>query len=326
MKANVHVDYLSHKWTAHDVIRANIQTRKQIRAVMSKLSADPASRVLRLEHQRLVRFQNALWRQMARTCTGQLGRDNPLIDPSSVDWQKESDITWLYGPLYTDDDDDSPPSRATYDRPLGLKPALKKSSTSLYEHRSIDDRIPSFSSIASSATTASSISQPPTPIASISSAAAHNGVRFSPESTIRVQYFIPESPVKESLGVEGWNPYWSPMDDEDEDNEDDDLWEFMVTNAKAIQKAVTNWLWPIPRQRHHRQRQLSSKPMRPTTTTTTTMDLMFTLVSVCKSMASLAATWLMYQGMLRILRKPTSGLSRGQSKRDNAITWQLGPS
>lgn len=89
MKACVHVDYLSYEWQASDVIRTYIETRNEIRQVNSKLRcADDAKekKSLRLEHQRLARYQNALWRQMSRTCTSQLGRSNQLIHPSTVNW------------------------------------------------------------------------------------------------------------------------------------------------------------------------------------------------------------------------------------------------
>ncbi|KAI9479509.1 hypothetical protein BDB00DRAFT_943430 [Zychaea mexicana] len=253
MKARVHVDYLSHDWEASDAICAHTQIHKQIRAMSSKLGNDPDNKSLRLEHQRLSRYQNALWRQMARICTSRLGKHNHLVHPSTVNWQKESDITWLYGPLYADEHDQAemvtttstPTSTAATDVSLhhqteqqqhdhlhdGLKPVLK---SSIYVRRrreqdsicssssssaTADERIPSFSSIAS---TSSSVSIPPpaTPTHS-------NFVRFSPEST-KIQYFIPESPVREFLGGdEGWNPYWSYEDDEDDDQEDDDLWELM---------------------------------------------------------------------------------------------------
>ncbi|ORZ00707.1 hypothetical protein BCR43DRAFT_485663 [Syncephalastrum racemosum] len=52
---------------------------------------------------------------MARICTDKLSRFNAVVDPSMVDWQKESDITWLYGPLYVDETQQqhTPPSMST---------------------------------------------------------------------------------------------------------------------------------------------------------------------------------------------------------------------
>lgn len=91
MKACIHVDYLSHEWTASDAIRAYSQVRKEIRKLKSKQrSSNPfdakAQRALRVENQLLTRFENALWRQMSRTCTPLLGGHNPMVHPSTVNW------------------------------------------------------------------------------------------------------------------------------------------------------------------------------------------------------------------------------------------------
>ena len=86
MKARIHVDYLSHDWEANDVICAHTQIHKQIRSMNIKLNKDPENKSIRVEYQRLNRYQNALWRQMSRTCTSRLGKHNPLIHPSSVNW------------------------------------------------------------------------------------------------------------------------------------------------------------------------------------------------------------------------------------------------
>ncbi|KAI7880049.1 hypothetical protein K492DRAFT_178158 [Lichtheimia hyalospora FSU 10163] len=343
MKASIHVDYLSHDWSPTDVIRAHIQTRKQLRSTVEKLRSDPSNRAVRLEHQRLIRFQNALWRQMSRTCTCRLGRDNALIDPSTVNWQKESDITWLYGPLYTSENEpqqtfpcptsssSSSTSTPKYHPPHGLKPALKKQNTALYLRRGVDERIPSFSSISSTSSSLFQSSLPPTP----PSVSQSTGVRFSPES-IKVQYFEPESPVQESLEYEhsdgmvpnGWNPYWPIYDEQDDcrsryyyyyadsnydDQEDDDaLWESMVSVVGHMKSFFSSWLpprlWKSPTSSHTKRQNAS-------------LDLMVTLMSVTKSVASLVATWLMYQGMLRLVRRPSS-IRQAPGKRENAITWQ----
>ncbi|GJJ69778.1 hypothetical protein EMPS_02126 [Entomortierella parvispora] len=46
----------------------------------------------------LKRMQNALWRRSAQSS---LAKDVPLVRPESLNWQKECDVLWLYGPLYS---------------------------------------------------------------------------------------------------------------------------------------------------------------------------------------------------------------------------------
>ncbi|KAG2227844.1 hypothetical protein INT45_002082 [Circinella minor] len=360
MKARIHVDYLSHDWEATDVICAHTQIHKQIRSINVKLNENPENKSIRVEYQRLNRYKNALWRQMSRTCTSRLGKHNHLVHPSSVNWQKESDITWLYGPLYTNESDDEEITMTTststtttkchnnstslhhnHTRQHDLKPVLKSSiyvrrrrqgligatETVFGEYDDGEQRIPSFSSIASTSSSTSSILPPSTPINSTS-------VRFSPEST-KIQYFIPESPVQEFLGdknnyssftssyydinssetvkVDSWNPYWSyESDDEDniysyeddDDQEDDDLWELMVGVTYRIKD------WFIPPRRKPATRNSSNNSATANTSTISSnyintsgglLDLVFTLISVAKSVASLMATWVVYQGLVRML-------------------------
>ncbi|KAF9936972.1 hypothetical protein BGZ67_001839 [Mortierella alpina] len=45
----------------------------------------------------LRRMQNALWR---RSSQSSLAKDVALVRPESLNWQKECDVLWLYGPLY----------------------------------------------------------------------------------------------------------------------------------------------------------------------------------------------------------------------------------
>ncbi|KAI8988812.1 hypothetical protein BDB01DRAFT_569487 [Pilobolus umbonatus] len=142
MKAEYCVDYLSHKWTSDDLLHTYRETRKEYkRHVMSHLLLSNQSTItagdektLNGERTKLLRFQNALWREMARNCTNKLSQSNEMIHPSSVSWQKESDITWFYGPMYTDridkDDNKLHASVQAYSVPSlqGLKPVLKKQS------------------------------------------------------------------------------------------------------------------------------------------------------------------------------------------------------
>lgn len=77
-----HVDYLSHQWDVSDISKSwryVIQKRKDV--------ANSA------------RLENASWRTWAQR------RSNlKTISPEVVNWSKDSDVTWLYGPILNDDD------------------------------------------------------------------------------------------------------------------------------------------------------------------------------------------------------------------------------
>lgn len=79
-----HVDYLSHQWDVTDISKSwryIILRRKNV--------ANAA------------RLENASWRTWAqRRC------NLKTINPEEVNWSKESDVTWLYGPIVDDDDHD----------------------------------------------------------------------------------------------------------------------------------------------------------------------------------------------------------------------------
>lgn len=78
-----HVDYLSHQWDVADISKSwryIILRRKNV--------ANAA------------RLENASWRTWAqRRC------NLKTISPEEVNWSKESDVTWLYGPIVDDDHD-----------------------------------------------------------------------------------------------------------------------------------------------------------------------------------------------------------------------------
>lgn len=79
-----HVDYLSHQWDVDDISKSwryVILRRKNV--------ANAA------------RLENASWRTWAQR-RGHL----KTISPEEVNWLKESDVTWLYGPIVDDDDHD----------------------------------------------------------------------------------------------------------------------------------------------------------------------------------------------------------------------------
>ncbi|KAK9765877.1 protein phosphatase regulator [Basidiobolus ranarum] len=106
---SVCVDYLSHNWTEEDL------TASWRIIAKSKKTLDNGSRL-----------ENACWRSWAKQ------RNNLLtVTPESLNWLKDSDITWLYGPFHTQNRNilhteclKSPTS------PSGLKPVLKKVNSS----------------------------------------------------------------------------------------------------------------------------------------------------------------------------------------------------
>lgn len=85
IEPSLHVDYLSHQWDVSDISRSwryVIQKRKDV--------AESA------------RLENASWRTWAQR------RSNlKTINPEELNWSKENDITWLYGPIVKDDESDS---------------------------------------------------------------------------------------------------------------------------------------------------------------------------------------------------------------------------
>ncbi|KIJ55602.1 hypothetical protein M422DRAFT_240216 [Sphaerobolus stellatus SS14] len=131
------VDYLSHDWQEEDVARSwrNMTRRKD-------------------SIQNGARLENASW----RTWWKQRNK-LPTVSPETLNWLKDSDVTWLYGPLHTANDWAPPPRQSTStaqsitdpkrrspassrpNSPWELKPILK--------HRSISELL--------------SISFPPTP-------------------------------------------------------------------------------------------------------------------------------------------------------------------
>lgn len=76
-----HVDYFSHQWDVSDISKSwryVIQKRKDV--------ANSA------------RLENASWRTWAQRRT-----NLKTINPEELNWSKENDITWLYGPIVNDD-------------------------------------------------------------------------------------------------------------------------------------------------------------------------------------------------------------------------------
>ncbi|ODM15934.1 hypothetical protein SI65_08775 [Aspergillus cristatus] len=108
-----HVDYLSHDWREEDIWTSwRYMTRRK----------DVYSNGLRLE--------NASWRTWAKVKFG-LG----TISPETLNWLKDCDVTWLYGPLKTSKNfgsDASPPPThlTTPNMCQPRKPILKKKTAS----------------------------------------------------------------------------------------------------------------------------------------------------------------------------------------------------
>lgn len=74
------VDYLSHDWKKEDDIWTSWK-------VMSKQKKEIANGV---------RLENASWRTWAKQ-----KYDLKTVNPEKLNWSKDSDVTWLYGPLHT---------------------------------------------------------------------------------------------------------------------------------------------------------------------------------------------------------------------------------
>ncbi|KAJ5307154.1 hypothetical protein N7476_007810 [Penicillium atrosanguineum] len=111
-----HVDYLSHEWREEDIWAS-------WRYVTAR----------RGDYSNGVRLENASWRTWAKA-KHNLG----TISPETLNWLKDCDVTWLYGPLKTSSSTDEsvsdvspPPSRLdTPNSYMDRKPILKKKTAS----------------------------------------------------------------------------------------------------------------------------------------------------------------------------------------------------
>ncbi|KAJ5963132.1 hypothetical protein N7481_013437 [Penicillium waksmanii] len=111
-----HVDYLAHEWKEEDIWAS-------WRYVTAR----------RGDYSNGVRLENASWRTWAKA------KNNlKTISPETLNWLKDCDVTWLYGPLKTSASTDAmtsdcspPPSRLeTPNSYLERKPILKKKTAS----------------------------------------------------------------------------------------------------------------------------------------------------------------------------------------------------
>ncbi|EGC43462.1 protein phosphatase type 1 complex subunit Hex2/Reg1 [Histoplasma capsulatum var. duboisii H88] len=109
-----HVDYLSHDWKEEDIWSS-------WRYIASRRDA----------YNNGVRLENAVWRTWTKA-KHRLG----TVTPESLNWLKDCDVTWLYGPLQTasklpHSTSSPPPTRLSPPSPfLNKKPILKKRTAS----------------------------------------------------------------------------------------------------------------------------------------------------------------------------------------------------
>ncbi|KAI9304017.1 hypothetical protein BJ944DRAFT_267462 [Cunninghamella echinulata] len=306
MPACICVDYLAHEWDTNDIIQANQEIKKQLKQIKKKrlcLKDDEKERkALQIEHDRLIRFQNALWRQMTKLCTTHLGRSNKMIHPSTVNWQKESDITWLYGPLYT-----NKPSPLSSQQilpptppPEGIKPVLKRNKPQSISSASSNDAFyrPWSKSLSESGNSSSS-------------------VRFNPD--IEKLEYLPESPVKETRIKMGSSSYFCELNEEDdeddeigqvnysywmeenEDEEDDVLWSMILHLFYFISKKSSNYIQSIYKKHQHTTKIKTSSTTNNIISSShheSPSELFFLFFNMTKSLTSLFATWIMYQSLL----------------------------
>ncbi|KAH0017125.1 hypothetical protein KCU86_g13143, partial [Aureobasidium melanogenum] len=110
-----HVDYLSHDWREEDIWSSwrHIVSQRKVYGQRSRL-------------------ENASWRTWAKS-----KYHLPTVSPETLNWLKESDVTWLYGPLQpasthpvTQHSPDPSPHFSSSNSFVNKKPILKKRSMS----------------------------------------------------------------------------------------------------------------------------------------------------------------------------------------------------
>ncbi|KAI8996966.1 hypothetical protein BDB01DRAFT_769315 [Pilobolus umbonatus] len=222
MKAFICVDYLSHDWNSNDLILARKELSKQrakttfdLITKQSELSTKELKK-LSAERNKQIRYENAIWRQMASKCTDQLGHGNERINPSSVNWQKESDITWLYGPLYV-----SPESTHSTLTKKQIKPSVELKS--VLKHSKMDTekemlRKDYWSSNNRYWSKCASESGKPT-------------VQFDP-NIVEVSY-VPDTPIKQPMKDTAKDRYTPTYDDDEEE-----LWDVLSNVGNYLKTMV----------------------------------------------------------------------------------------
>ncbi|THH13770.1 hypothetical protein EW146_g6482, partial [Bondarzewia mesenterica] len=123
------VDYLSHEWREEDVWRSWRNMTRQKNEIANG-----------------ARLENASWRTWWK-------QRNKLktISPETLNWLKDSDVTWLYGPLHTDVDWSPPPTNVDKEKSVQDRLGLSTDDRSynipgkkpILKHRSISDLLTS---------------------------------------------------------------------------------------------------------------------------------------------------------------------------------------
>ncbi|OBZ82547.1 hypothetical protein A0J61_09403 [Choanephora cucurbitarum] len=203
MSNNVCVDYLSHEWSCSDLIKMHQELKSQRSKTSFELSVNKLSpkerKRLKTERLHQIRYENTIWRSMAKKCTQTLGASNKLVHPSQINWQKESDITWLYGPL-----------SVSSDHPMAI--ANTASFLKSYRHSRHWSKVASESG-------------------------KQNNVRFHPDIT-EVCY-LPETPTKEISEFLALNQIPLGPGAQLEEEEDIEFWELMVQVATYLRSKAT---------------------------------------------------------------------------------------
>lgn len=336
MKADYCVDYLSHQWNTDDLITTFKETRRQrqkyvvnnITSTTSLLTKNE-KKFKKSEEYKSSRFQNALWRNMAKNCTKNLSRSNVLIDPATVSWQKESDITWLYGPLYTNSNQNIEKSRvnATQSPLQGLKPVLKKqsnvtqllpscsdssvifysieSTTTVTTTTTFEYSSASWSDFGGSSATTSGLCSSRSSFSSVSSGKSTNsiGVHFNPE-IIEIEY-QPEYPVSLESSPLSCVPHASELytDYGYDEDEDDVLWSLLQQFGESLKSSTytristlfSNLLFFY--NTHQELKKHASSPQTKKYPSNDPAQLFLIMTSMMKSVFSLTTTWLLYQSL-----------------------------
>ncbi|KAF8075135.1 hypothetical protein FPV67DRAFT_616629 [Lyophyllum atratum] len=116
------VDYLSHNWEEEDVWRSWRNMTRQKNEIANG-----------------IRLENASWRTWWKQRNG-LG----TVTPETLNWLKDSDVTWLYGPLHTAVDWSPPPKPAITDATaLDLSTSTIPTTKPILKHRSISQLLTS---------------------------------------------------------------------------------------------------------------------------------------------------------------------------------------
>lgn len=132
---SLHVDYLSHQWDVFDI-------SKSWRYVISK----------RKDVANSARLENASWRTWAqRRC------NLKTISPEVVNWLKDLDVTWLYGPILKDADGFGNSSEDDHKREtiatsavagdISIADKSKKGPKPILKRRTVEDMIISHSNL-----------------------------------------------------------------------------------------------------------------------------------------------------------------------------------